>query len=43
MKIDISHLFHSMLRAVHLLHHMGGEGLGLAKCGHSGTEGLVGG
>ena len=27
MKIDISHLFHSMLRAVHLLHHMGGGGV----------------
>ena len=31
MKIDISHLFHSMLRAVHLLHHMGGGGVGVSQ------------
>ena len=32
MKTGISHLFHSMLRAVHLLHHMGrGEGVGVSQ------------
>ena len=41
-KTGISNLFHSMLGAVHLLHHMD-RGVGVNKMLTSGTEGVVGG